>query len=190
MMTRIGFPEQAEEAFSFLADNGFRIVDRGATGIQYETGRAFVRIEWEPRSGELNVFLGVQPSKGEPSDSFALGDLLGMEGVEAGDGKMPFQVADETRLGPFLKRLAEDTRIHAQPALAGDRMYFHRLKAFRDAQGQAFMRDMKLRRVRSEAEKAWQRQELEKVADLYDSIEDDLTEVERGKLAYARKHQG
>ena len=68
-------------------------------------------------------------------------------------------------------------------------MFFHRLKAFRNAQSQVFMRDMKLRHVRSEADRAWQERELDKVTDLYTSIEDELTASEKAKLDYARKHQ-
>jgi len=137
----------------------------------------------------MNVFVGPQPRKGEPPEAFSLSDLLAMQDVDVPERKMPCQVTDEDRLGPLLEKLAEDTRIHAQPAIAGDRMFFHRLKAFRNAQSQVFMRDMKLRHVRSEAERAWQERELDKVTDLYTSIEDELTASEKAKLDYARKHQ-
>lgn len=183
------FPDMAKRAFSFLEDAGFRLVQCDPSGLQYETAQVFVTIEWDSRSGELNVYVGLQPRKGKPRDTFSLRDLLGMEGVEVPERKMSFQVAEESRLGPFLDKLAEDTRAHAQPALAGDRMYFHRLEAFRHAQSQAYMRDMKLQQVRSEAEKAWRKRELDKVIGLYASIEDDLSESEKGKLAYARQHQ-
>ncbi len=33
----------------------------------------------------------------------------------------------------FLEKLADDTRTHAQSALAGDRMFFRRLETFRSA---------------------------------------------------------
>lgn len=183
------FPDMARQAFSFLEDAGFHLIQRDPARLQYETDQAVVTIEWDARSGEMNVFIGLQPRKGEPLDAFSLSDLLGMQGVDVPERKMPIQVADESRLGPFLEKLAEDTRVHAQPALAGDRMFFHRLKAFRDARSQAYMRDMRLRHVRSEAERAWRERELDKVIGLYTSIEDELSESEKGKLDYARKHQ-
>ena len=74
-----------------------------------------------------------------------------MEGVDVPEGKMPFQVANERQLRPFLKKMAEDIRNHARAAVAGDRMFFRRLEAFRSTQSQKYMRDMKLQRVRSEA---------------------------------------
>jgi hypothetical protein len=102
---------------------------------------------------------------------------------------MPFQVGEETKLRPFLDKMAEDTRVHAQLALAGDRMFFLRLETFRSAEAEAYMRDMELRRVRTEADKAWQKSDLDKVAALYASIEDQLNVSEKAKLAYARQHQ-
>ena len=103
--------------------------------------------------------------------------------------KVPFQVAEEGKLKPFIDKLAEDTQRHAQAALAGDRLYFRRLQAYRNAQAQLYMRDMELRRVRAEADKAWQKRELDKVVHLYASIEDQLTVSEKAKLAYAKQHQ-
>jgi hypothetical protein len=60
---------------------------------------------------------------------------------------MPFQVFDQSKIGPFLERLAHHTKTCAQAALAGDRMFFHRLKAFRSSQSKAY----ELQRVRAEA---------------------------------------
>lgn len=102
---------------------------------------------------------------------------------------MPFQVTDEGKLGPFLEKLAEDTQAHAQPALAGDRMFFRRLKTFRSAQAQTYMHGMELRRVRTEADKAWQSRDFDKLIALYGSIEDELTASEKAKLTYAKEHQ-
>jgi hypothetical protein len=183
------FSDAAMRAFSFLEGAGFRLVQRDRDQLRYETAEVLVTIEWDARSGELNVFFGLQPRKGEQPDALSLRDLLGMEGVDVPERTMPFQVAEESQLRPFLDKLAEDTRVHAQPALAGDRMFFHRLQAFRNAQAQAYMRDMELRRVRAEADKAWQKRDLEKLIGLYTPIEDQLTASEKAKLAYAKQHQ-
>lgn len=183
------FADMAHRAFSFLEDGGFHLVTRDPARLQYETSQAFATIEWDARSGELNVFVGLQPGKGEARDAFSLTDLLAMDGVDVPERKMPLQVAKENELMPFLDKLAADIRVHAQSALAGDRMFFHRLKVFRNAQAQTSMRDMELRRVRAEADMAWQERELNKLVTLYTSIEDQLTASEKAKLAYAKQHQ-
>jgi hypothetical protein len=112
-----------------------------------------------------------------------------MEGVDVPERRMPFQVADECKLGPFLEKLADDTRAYAQPALAGDRMFLRRLKTFRSAQAQSFMRDMELRRVRKAADMAWQERDFDKLIGLYGSIEDELTASEKAKLVYAKQQR-
>ena len=182
-------PHMAQEAFSFLERAGFRLTESGPARLQYETAQAFVTIEWDSRSGEFNVFVGLQWRKGEAGNALPLTDLLAAQGVDAPDRRMPFQIAEESKLGPFLDKLANDMQVHAQPALAGDRMFFHRLNTFRSAQAHAYMRDMEPRRVRTEADKAWQKWELDKMVALYSSIEDQLTASEKAKLPYAKQHQ-
>lgn len=126
------FPDMAQQAFSFLEDAGFRLVQRDSCQLQYETAQVLVTVEWDARSGETTVFFGLQPRKGAPRDGFSLGDLLAMQGVYAPERKMPFQVAEESRLSDVLQKVAADIRKYAQPALAGDRMFSHRLKAVQE----------------------------------------------------------
>jgi len=183
------FPDMAKQAFSFLQGAGFRLVESNPARVHYETAQAFVTIEWDARSGELNVFTGPQPRKGEERDAFSLTDLLAMKGVNVPGRQIPFQVAEESKLRPFLDILAEETQVHAQSALAGDRMFFRRLKAFRSAQAQTYMRDMEVRRIRTEADEAWRKRQLDKLVALYTSIEDKLSASERAKLVYAKQHR-
>lgn len=160
------FVDAARHAFSFMEDAGFRLTQSGPARLQYETVLVVVTIEWDARSGELDVLVGLQPEKGEARDAFSLADLLAMENVDVLERKMPFQVIEESKLGPFLERLAADTQANAQPALDGDRMYFRRLNTFRSAQARSLLRDMELRRARSEAETAWEKRDLERLIDL------------------------
>lgn len=184
------FPDEAEKAFSFLKDTGFRLVKREPTRLQFETAQVFVAIEWDLRSGELNALVGLQSPHDEEKDVFTLGDLLALEGVETRQWETPFQVADENKIISFLLKLAEAMQIHARAALSGDRQYFQKLRTFRSARAQAHMLDMTLRRVHSEVEEAWKRRDFAKVADLYQSVEAHLTASEKAKLDYAKKHRG
>jgi hypothetical protein len=183
------FSDIARRTFSFLEEAGFRCLQPEPTLLRYETENVFVTITWDPRSGEIGEFIGLRSRKGEREDGFSLSDLLAMEGVDLPERKMPFQVADESRLGPFLEKLAEDTSTFARSALAGDRMYLRRLKTFRNTAAQTYMRSLTLQNVRSQAETAWHRREFDRVVDLYTSIESDLSGSERGKLEYAKKER-
>jgi hypothetical protein len=178
------FSDVAQRVFSFLEDAGFRLSERRPERPRYETAQVFLTVDRDPRGGELNVYIGLQPKKGEPRDDFSLTDLLAMEGVDAPEARRPLEVFDQSKIGPFLERLAYDTKTYARPALAGDRMFFHRLRAFRSAQSKAY----ELQRVRAQADRAWQSRDLDKLIVLYTSIEDQLTASERAKLGYARRH--
>ena len=181
------FVEMAKRAFSFLGGAGFRLTKSEAGQVQYESDRSFVAVSWDSRSGELDALVGLLPRTGKAQDEYSLADIMGVAGVSASDCKLT-QVADEGRLGPLVEKLATDLCTHAQPALAGDRMYFRRLETFRGAKADNYMREMKLRQVRSEAEKAWQNRQYDRVVSLYGSVEGDLTESETRKLDYARQH--
>jgi len=182
------FFNTAKRSFSFLEDAGFRIVSCESTRLSYETDQVVVTISWDPRSGELDIYVGRQSDKDKQGGSFSLEDILGMQRVDVPGRKTGFQVADESRLGAFLDELAKETRDHAQPALAGDRMFFHRLEVYRSAQAKALMQDMELRHIRTEAEKLWQERKFNKLIGLYTPVRDQLTESEQAKLAYAMKH--
>jgi hypothetical protein len=112
-----------------------------------------------------------------------------MEDVDSGERLMPFQIANEAKLTPFLEKLAEDTRIHARQALCGDRLYFRRLRVFRTKQAKAAMEGAETRRIRSEANSAWHAREFSRVVDLYRMIEQYLTASEKARLRYAERHR-
>lgn len=182
------FVEIVKAEFSFLEGSGFRCVSGDPQLVHYRSENAFVTVRWDDRSGELNAIIGLLPSTGRAQDEFSLLDVLGLEGVPLSKRK-PAQVTEKTRLHHFVAQLAYDLRKHARLALTGDRMYFRRLEAFRATEADAFMRGMKLRRVRSEAETAWHNREFGKVVCLYSSIADDLTDSEARKLEYAKQRQ-
>ncbi|MBX3706199.1 MAG: hypothetical protein KF911_06130 [Pseudomonadales bacterium] len=182
------FVDIVEQAFSFLEEAGFRQTNSEPGLVTYESDRSFVTVRWDARSGELDAFVGLIPRTGRVQDEYSLADILGLAGLPASDCR-PAQVADEGRLESFIATLASNVRTHAQPGLAGDRMYFRRLETFRAAKADAYMREMKLRQVRVEVEKAWRDRQFDKVVKLYTSVEHDLTKSEARKLEYAKQHQ-
>jgi hypothetical protein len=183
------FPDMAMQAFAFLERAGFRLTRRDPACLEYETPQTFVTIEWDSRIGELNAHIGLRSKKGQAGAAFSLTDLLSMEQIELPARTMPPQISEESRLKPFLDRLADDMRVYAQSALAGNPMFFRRMEVFRSKQAQRYARDVQLRRVRAEAGKAWQQRDLIRLAELYSSIKDQLTASEKAKLAYAKKQQ-
>lgn len=181
------FADMAKEAFSFLEDAGFRLARVEAGYLRYESANSAVVIDWDERSGELEAFVGLHSTAGSSQDMYSLTDIFGLEGVP--DRKTPPQVADENRLQPYVGQLADDLRTHARPAVVGDRMFFRRLETFRNAKAEAFTQGLKLQQIRSAVEQAWRNREFTKVVGLFAPVESDLSEAEKGKLEYARRHQ-
>lgn len=184
------FTDMAKKAFSFLDGAGFRLAHIEPGHLRYESPNSVVSIYWDARSGELEAFVGLRTSAGQTQDTYSMTDVVGMQRVpDRKTRRQPAQVADESRLQRFVDQLADDLRHCAQPALAGDRMFFQRLEAFRHANAEALTRDLQLRQVRSAAEEAWRNQDFAKVSELYSSVERDLSEVEKSKLEYARRQR-
>jgi hypothetical protein len=68
--------------------------------------QVFLTVGRDPRDGELNVSIGLQLTKGRPRDDFSLTTLLAMEGADVPEARLPLQVFDQNKIGPFLERLA------------------------------------------------------------------------------------
>lgn len=184
------FPDIAKQAFSFLENVGYVLTERDANCLQCEAERTLITVNRDPRSGEINVMFGLKAGKSQETDAFSLTDLLRMEDVDVPERKMPFQVYEESELPLFLNQLAKDIQLYAKHALAGDRMYFRRLQIFRSGQSLIDAKDMQIRRIRAQADEAWQKREFDKVITLYTTIEAELTAAEKMKLMSARDKSG
>lgn len=181
------FDDMTARAFGFLTEVGFQIVARSAHQVEFESRTSVVTVCWDQRSGELEVFFELLPRTGVSASKYSLRDVMNAQGVR-GDASAP-QVVDGTHLQRWLENIARAVRDHAQPALTGDRMFYRRVETFRHSQAVAYTQGIKLRHVRSAAESAWQERDLKSVVSLYASIEPELTDAERLKLDYAKKHQ-
>lgn len=112
-----------------------------------------------------------------------------MEGKDLPEARQPFQVSEQERLRPFLKRLADDVRKHASEALTGDRMYYRRLSEYRSRQARTFMEDMQLRQVRAKADEAWGHRNYPQVIEQYESIQALLSPAELKRLEIAKQRR-
>jgi len=184
---RNDFSEMAMQAFSFLEDAGFRCTKNAPSLLCYESDLSFVTVSWDARSGELDASIGLLPQTGQVQDGYSIADVLGFAGLPESNSK-PAQVADMSRLEPFIATLAKNVYTYAQPALAGDRVYFRELEIFRNTKAVAFMQDMKLQQMRSEVQGAWRGRQYDRVVALYTPLKDYLTESETRKLEYAKQH--
>jgi hypothetical protein len=180
------FSKLVTEEFSFLLQRGFSLSIDDLDEVRFESAKSVVRVTWNRRSGELEVYMQLL-HEAAGDKPYSLRDLLSMEGKDLPEAREPFQVSEQDRLRPFLKRLADDVSKYASQALAGDRMYYRRLSEFRSVQARSFMRGMQLRQARAKADEAWGLRNYEQVVEQYELIRDDLNATERKKLALAKE---
>lgn len=99
-----------------------------------------------------------------------------------------FQVSSREDVQRFVARLAELARKYAGPFLQGEPKVYESIKQVRSKWWADYVERSRLERVRDTAEAAWRQKDYGRVAALLSSIHDALSELEKGKLAYAEKH--
>jgi len=183
------FGDLAERAFAFLSDAGFQLTRSDPHRLLYESSRSFVDLDWDDRSGEIGVWVGLIGASRH--DTFSLTDLLDMLDVDVPARVAPLHAMDEDRLTSCLQRLAADTQAYAGAALAGDPEFFRSLGVFRTSKAVKLTKEYEKGHeqglVKAAAEQAWRDHAFDTVAHLFGTIEHDLTASERGKLTYARR---
>lgn len=179
------FSTLAKEEFSFLLDRGFSLIRDCPGEVCFQSTDSVVCVTWDKRSGELDVYLKLLRDASEEKP-YSLCDLLAMENKDLLEAREPFQIFEQERLRPFLRRLADDVSKYASKALIGDRLYFRRLSEYRSRQAQSLMENMRARQVRLKADEAWRCRDYEQVVKQYESMRDHLTSAEFKRLEIAK----
>lgn len=202
----LGFAAAATAAFEFLEERGFRRVRAEPTIVRYESGCAFVVVYHGRSSYELSVELGLRSASaararldeqdgffiGRPvaEDSVSIWDVSRFAGSPDVDAHTFLQASTTELIRKLLVRLADLTKLHADPILRCDTQFFDALERWRRADSQKLMKDMELRDARARAGEAWKRRDFHGVIAAFEPVEPGLSPAEGQKLAYARKHAG
>ena len=179
------FAADVEDAFRFLEAEGFRIVQRTADQVRYESPAVWLEAWHDPRA-EVDVSFG-RIEKGR-RESFSLWDVADFKRVSLRDPAYdPGQFAVKT----VLEELAAFTREQCGPYLEGD------AGAYRDlAEFQAVASGMTTQVASAQSRpsqlwlpisKAWSAGRLDEVARLIEDLPKPLTEWEARALEYAAR---
>lgn len=181
------FVEAVQAAFHFVEDLGFRLVSvEPPTFVRYESDAVFLIVYHGRRSYEVNVEIG---QIADPvGHSYRLPDVL--RALLGHDDKRQtyFQASDLQGVHRCVHAVAELVASHYGLLLKGDEAVFGRVAAQTAEAARALTKDVVQRPVREAAEKAWHAKNYAKVSELYNSIRDDLSPMERKRLKYADKH--
>ncbi|HLA04390.1 MAG TPA: hypothetical protein VJZ16_00265 [Syntrophales bacterium] len=178
------FPEMVEHHFRFLEQElGFIMVEASETFIQYRSQLFFVNIYHGRQSYEVGFEVG---RIDEAPLRYGLSALL-MVVVPEYNGNTFFQARDKKTLQKSVERLAQIVKAHCHYLLMGDLETWKKLENIRQLEKKQLHQNYFVRPTKNEALGAWQRRDYEEVICKYETIETDLTEIERRRLACARK---
>jgi hypothetical protein len=187
---QLGFASEVVSAFKFLStEYGFQCVRIEQTFVRYESISSFVNIYHGRRSFELGVEIGrLEKVPGLQENWYTIGEILDLIGVREKLGFTFFQASTHERVQMLVPKLAEYVREYARPIFEGDSKIFESLSNLRRKKSEDLIREMRLSQIRDKATTAWHKKDYAKLIELYNSMKDDLTQVEIKKLEYAKKH--
>lgn len=179
----------ARRVFDPLADRfGMHYVSGSEWQLRYENDAAFLSIHFDNhRSYEIGVETG-QLATQRPERPFNLSEVLRLRGVSSESDIDGFQVKNQTELDTALMRLARLTSTFASDFLRGNPRAFCELGKLRDLECQEYAKARDLRVARITAEQAWAESNYAKFIEICAPRISQLTNSEKKKLEYARKH--
>jgi hypothetical protein len=189
---RLGFAAAVSDAFEFLLENGFELVELSDTFARYESARRIIQVFHGRGSYELSVELGrwIVVDGVRREQAFPLRDVVALTSDPAaiGYGGTSATTADTVR--KFVDRLAAWTQQFASSLLSDGDDVFEELSRRTAARGLADRDAQRARLLRSRADAAWRDRDFATVANSYAEIDKELSTVdlspsEQGRLHYA-----
>ena len=195
---KLGFKEAVLENFKFLRKYGFRLVRADVTFVRYETSwysfkRKFYVNVYHARGGYV---MGVEIGpKNNDREMVNLPWILKWAGAPEFDAyfgpkatKAAFLAETKDAVQAIAPKMADLVQRYAGPLLRRDAEALGSVAAMRKRAGDAWIEKVNRSAPRRhEAALAWEAQDFGRVIDIFETLEDDLTEGERAKLAEAKR---
>ncbi len=185
---RLGFRDAVLSSFKFLAEFRLRPVEKKMTLVGYKSRHVFLNVYHGRASFELGIQIGrlTDPKKTLSIDNIV--DWAGAYKAEGFDQHVMFQVSTREGVQEFVPKLAALVKKYAIPLLRNDDSAWDAALGLQVRRGNEYVKEVHLGHVREKAEAAWHAKDYFRVAELYEPVRQDLTEVEARKLTYA-EHQ-
>jgi hypothetical protein len=97
-----------------------------------------------------------------------------------------YQASTKNAVSYVIQEIASCLTLYATEFLLGDVEAFQKAKTFSDEQLTTLSKQEKLLSVEKEADLAWRNKQYRKLITLYSSIENELTEIQKRRLLYAK----
>lgn len=164
---------------------GFTCTEQSAHIVTFQSPAVALSVIHEPISYEIDIAYSLQ------SDPWEQYDLRSMLDIAVGiDHQEPvyFQASEPKRVVECVKSIAVYMQKYGESILTGDPVAYRRIDELSRRRNANFTRQVIQAPTRQAAEMAWRCRDYAKARDLYESIENDLTPLEKKRLSYARSH--
>lgn len=173
------FENAVVEAFAFLRQSGFEVVEHGPTLVRYRHQNVEVDIYQGRRSFEIGAGVAID------GERFALSELVRLGDAKAADVIRNPTATDDEGVARGVSKVASWLRQFGLRALQGDATIGAELVAQRKALLEALELDALAEQIRPLAETAFRAADYLRAAELYSRIRSRLTPSEKGKLELA-----
>lgn len=174
------FPDAAVDAFSFLQDHGFSVVETDETHVVFAGETSSIRIYHGRKSFEI----GLEWQCGE--EVYYLSELIRLTGEKSFTPERNFVATTPEAVRKGVAQLSSVFRQHALPALGNLSESLDKLRNQRRQWSTHYALEVLAEQTRPLANAAFHEGHYARAAQLYESIEDALTTAEKHKLLYAK----
>jgi hypothetical protein len=181
--SNLHFEREAREAFKFLEDLSFILVEALATLVRYRKDGVEVDVYHGRQSYEIGAGVTAFGTR------YSMGEILDATDPEAGKTYRVFATTSSDEVVMGLKALSELMKQYGTAALQGAPQFFMVLAKQREQWSQDYARDTLARQLRPQAYEAFRQRDYSTAAELYNRIRDRLSSVETKKLALAEKRR-
>lgn len=185
-MTRSpAFDHLALDAFAFLAEMGFKVVERTPTFVRLERGEVFVQLYHGRSSHQVGLELGREAH----GQLFSLNEVLVAFAPDLAE-QARYQATEPDVLERCLRSVAKTLREQATEVLLGEDAAFLILSQTATKVRRTATLGAQYGAILDQAERAWTDGDRERAAELYEKAEPALDETGRRRLVFVRDKQG
>lgn len=184
---QLGFKNSVLSSFKFLTEFGLRTVEKKMTFVGYKSRHVFLNVYHGRASYELGIQIGRLT---DPKKTLSLATIVDWAGARKAEGfgkHVMFQVSTREGVQEFVPKLAALVKKYAVSLLRNDDSAWREALELQGRRWNEYVKEVNLAALREKAETAWHAKDYVRVAELYEPVRQDLTEIEAKKLAYAER---
>lgn len=178
------FEPTVRHAFGFLSSQyGFSRHQSTPTSVLYSSANVQVEVIFDPRSYEIDV----EVKRLVDNRSFPLHRIIELTSPTEARRWRFVQASSLNRVEEFVPKLASLLQEYGERALSADPNIFAQLADLEESDAMKTTRDFQVSQARRLADKEWQSHNYAKLVAILSPIQEELTESELARFAYAKK---